>query len=119
MLNLSELELLIGNTKGMGWIAKLLKMSSENEYYSFVMPKINFVDDFSFRLELNQEMGIVIKGLAETVDAIKNTEIDEVLVHSLSLKVKPRNIDFLIYTDVGMRRVIGIIETSDVLFNRH
>lgn len=75
-----------------------------NDYSSVEMTKEYFLDVFEIRLEINNDMGIKIKGLAKTIDNIKNTEEKIIISHSVD------NGNLLIYTNEEMTKLLGIID---------
>lgn len=81
-------------------------------YHSFEMEREYYVDVFGITLLNNDSMGIVIKGLKETVKAVEESDLSQILSHSLQLGKE----DVLIYTDLLLTEILGIVETSKVSF---
>lgn len=84
-----------------------------SKYRSFKMDREYFLDVFGIRLSNNKAMGISIKGFEQTMSAFESSEAQEILSHSLELG----NEEVLIYTDVDLTQIFGIIETNKVSFS--
>jgi hypothetical protein len=70
-----------------------LNFSKNDDYNSFEMTKEYFLDIFETRLEINNDMNIIIKGLATTIENIKSSSETNIISHSIN------NGDILIYTN--------------------
>ena len=82
---------------------KSLNSFSSTDYTVFEMTKEYFLDIFEIRLEINNDMGIVIDGLAQTVANIEKGKYKIIVSHSIN------NGNILIYTNRSVTKILGYI----------
>jgi hypothetical protein len=82
---------------------KSLNSFSSTDYTVFEMTKEYFLDIFEIRLEINNDMGIVIDGLAQTVANIEKGKDKIIVSHSIN------NGNILIYTNRSVTKILGYI----------
>ena len=104
MKNLDKLKKLLFENEH---ILKFVSINlSDEDYSSFAMTKEYFLDVFTIRLEINDDIGIVTKGLAKTIENIKEGKDRDVISHSIN------NGNFLIYTNKDITKILGFIDFS-------
>lgn len=80
------------------------------KYRAFTMSKDYYQEIFSRRLQTTIEKGVIIKGLKDALMKVRDSEVNELVSHSLTIG----NNNVLIYTDTEYSEILGIVFPNGV-----
>ncbi|MFY0256507.1 hypothetical protein ACDQ55_21445 [Chitinophaga sp. 30R24] len=84
------------------------------EYRCIKMDREYFLDVFGIRLKSNRSMGISIRGFEQLMQTYEASSAMNILSHSIEIG----NDSVLVYTDVNITKIFGVVEPREVTFSQ-